>query len=172
MYACEQCNSLKSNRCPPENARADGFCFFRPDEDEYDDHFLLPDLYLTSKTNTGYYTIEALDLNRYSLRRLREIRKRLFDTQSFISGGIRALRNIHLDSIPPAMRAQVNRKIVNAQNIADELSSEIDSFLRQYAQSPLDSEDQSASIKSKERSRKLRSLKQLYPGDWHHKKKE
>src|SRR4051794_36398673 len=39
MYACDECNSRKGDRCPPESARKDGYRFFCADLDEFLDHF-------------------------------------------------------------------------------------------------------------------------------------
>jgi uncharacterized protein (TIGR02646 family) len=77
MYSCDQCNTLKGDRCPPASARADGYRFFRPDHDIYQEHFQNNGIRIESTSNVGYYSIQALDLNRLALRRLREIRERL-----------------------------------------------------------------------------------------------
>ena len=76
MYACDPCNTRKGDRYPPPAARAEGVRFFRPDEDVHSHHFELTGKRLRGKSKTGDYTIDALDLNRYMLNRLREIRIR------------------------------------------------------------------------------------------------
>jgi hypothetical protein len=77
MYSCDECNLRKGDRSPPPQARADGYRFFRPDRDLHEDHFRESARRLQGKSNVGHYSVEALDLNRLSLRRLREIRERL-----------------------------------------------------------------------------------------------
>jgi hypothetical protein len=69
MYACNQCNVLKGDRMPSAELRARGFRFFRPDTDAFSDHFEKTGLRVLKKTDVGYYTIEALDLNRQALSR-------------------------------------------------------------------------------------------------------
>ena len=77
LYACETCNNMKGDRCPPPKARADGHPFFRPDQDIYDEHFQTRNSLVESETNVGKFSIDFLELNRLSLRTLREIRARL-----------------------------------------------------------------------------------------------
>src|SRR5262245_5407599 len=64
MYACEVCNVMKGDRCPPPEARAQGHRFFRPDQDDYDEHFQVSGIRLEPKSNVGHYSIWALNLNR------------------------------------------------------------------------------------------------------------
>src|SRR6185312_7810497 len=72
MWSCEECNGLKLDLIPPKKARADGYRFFRPDEDIYEDHFEPDGFRVAPKTNVGEFTIDGVRLNRLSLRRLRD----------------------------------------------------------------------------------------------------
>ena len=76
MYCCKECNDRKGDRDPPADAQNAGFRFFRPDRDVRPEHFSVDGLSIVGETTTGDYSIDALDLNRLHLRRLRNIRRR------------------------------------------------------------------------------------------------
>ncbi len=166
MYACDECNLRKGDRTPPDTARVNGYRFFRPDQDIYSDHFEKNDRRLNSKTNVGYFSIEALDLNRLSLRRLREIRQRLTKCDRFVVEGILALRNFHIDQLPPSIKAKAVRAIHQVNTLAETLASDIDDVLRDYAQSTLIDDDVDLEAEVTERMSKLRDIEALHPGVW------
>lgn len=166
MYACDECNTRKGDRCPPDNARANGYRFFRPDVDVYQEHFGKNGIRLKHKTTVGEFTIDAIDLNRQTLRRLREIRQRLTECDRFVVEGILALRNFHIDQLPPHVKSQAVDTIRRAVKIAETMANDIDEMLRQHAKSSLDGEDEEASDRAAERASRLRNLAALYPGNW------
>jgi len=166
MYSCDECNSRKGDLCPPPDARTAGFRVFRPDHDAFGDHFEKSGLRLNSKSNTGYYSIEALDLNRALLRRLRELRERLDYCERFVAEGVAALRGFHIDQLPRGVKAQAARLIKQMVTLADKLENEIDDVLRDYARSPLDAPDPDGEKRAAERAKILSDLKIMYPGAW------
>lgn len=166
MYACDECNTLKGDRCPPSKARVDGLRFFRPDEDIYDQHFEESGRLLSHKTATGWYTIQSLELNRLSLRRIRELRERLAVCHEFVAAGIAALRKFHIDRLPKNIRSIAISRIREAQAAADRLEDDIDALLRRYARSPLIDIDPDAEKRAQERAAQARRWKALYPGKW------
>ncbi len=68
MYACTICNSFKQNVTPPACARAAGYRFFKADQDDASEHFVLEGETIRPLTNVGKLTISALNLNRPVLR--------------------------------------------------------------------------------------------------------
>jgi hypothetical protein len=166
MYACDECNIRKGDRYPPVEARNDGHRFFRPDQDIRADHFERSEIYVREKSNVGYYTIQALDLNRASLRRVRELRARLSECDQYIIEGVTALRAFPADTLPKTIRAGALRKIKEAMNVAEGLSAAIDSVLRDFAKSPLVDPDGDAKERAKERAKQLQELEAMYPGSW------
>lgn len=166
MYSCDVCNERKGDRYPPPEARKDGYRFFRPDQDIRSEHFERSDVYVKEKTNVGYYTINALDLNRKALRRLRELRSRLSQTDQYIVEGITALRQFPLDALPMPIRAQAIQKVKEAMDVADDLAEAIDSVLRDYVKSPLADPDGEAEQRAKQRAKQLQELQAMYPGAW------
>jgi hypothetical protein len=165
MYACDECNTRKGNRYPPESARKDGFRFFRPDQDIFSDHFAGQDMLLSHKSNVGSYTIDALDLNRGTLRRLRELRLRLLNCEKYATEGITALRDFRIDQLPQAIRARAQRAIKDAMSAHDELAANIDDVLRENAKSfLLDKDDDLAHAAT--RNANLKHLEGLYPESW------
>jgi 5-methylcytosine-specific restriction endonuclease McrA len=166
MYACDECNQRKGDRSPPPNARADGYRFYRPDEDFFNDHFKQHGVRVEPKSHTGEYSIEALDLNRLSLRRLRELRQRLTECHKFVAEGVLALREFSIDRLPKNIKVSALNAIRNATKIAEDLENEIDSILRDYARSSLIDDDPEQKDRAIERTVKLKQLEALHPGTW------
>jgi hypothetical protein len=168
MYACDECNLRKGDRYPPAGARVAGYRFFRPDHDFRDEHFEQSDLRLEPKTKTGQFSIEALDLNRHSLRRLRDIRDRLLGALQSVEAGVLMLRRFPIDQLPPPIRGRVIRAVRQAENTQAKIMDEVDTLLREYARSPLlDQEDVvGAEARRRERLDSLKSIEALHPGVW------
>lgn len=83
FYACNICNSFKSNQWPSDNPLTDGKGFLDPCEYDYDEHFLLNETnHLVGLTAVGAYMIEILHLNRAQLVKLRNSRDK-DDTEYF-----------------------------------------------------------------------------------------
>lgn len=166
MYSCEVCNVMKGDRCPPEKARAQGHRFFRPDEDIYDEHFRTNGIRLEHKSNVGNYSIWALHLNRLSLRKLRELRKRLMDCAPVVNESILALRRFQLDQIPPHARGLALIAIKRAEAAQNQMAEAIDDLLRGFARSALIDPDPDADAQAEERASELMKLQALFPGKW------
>jgi hypothetical protein len=165
MYACNQCNVLKGHRSPGPNERAKGYRFFRPDQDVYDQHFEMNGVRVDHKTPVGYYTKEAIDLNRLALRRLRELRKRAADCDQFVIGGVLALRQFQLDQLPRHIKGQAARSISRAITIGQEMVDSVESLLKANAQSIFIDPDTEARSRARERSSNLKQLANaLKPG--------
>jgi hypothetical protein len=166
MYACDECNLRKGDRSPPPAARADGFRFFRPDHDRYPEHFRLNGLRLEGQTHTGEYSIEAIDLNRRSLRKLRHIRQRLTDCDKLITAGVLALREFHIDQLPSHVKGSAAATIAKAITVANRMANDIDALLREHARSSLIDPDPESEKRAADRAAKLDTWKGLYPGSW------
>ena len=113
IYSCGECNLRKGDRCPPHKARPDGYRFFRPDQDAYPEHFQVRGVRVEPKSHAGEYSIEALDLNRLALRRLRDIRKRLTKCDQLVAEGVLALRKFHIDQLPSNVKALAASSIIS-----------------------------------------------------------
>jgi hypothetical protein len=166
MYSCDECNIRKGDRWPPPEARKDDHRFFRPDQDVRREHFDKGGVRLNPRTNVGVYSIHALDLNRLSLRRLREIRDRLSACTRLAEEGIMGLRRLPIDRMPPDIKGKVLSAINRAVSAEAVITGEIDSVLRQHARSPLLDPDPDADAHATERIARLRQMEALYPGKW------
>lgn len=170
MYSCDECNQRKGDRDPPPVAKAAGYRFYRPDQDYFTDHFRIgmSGIVIEAESTTGSYTIEALDLNRHMLKRIRDIRQRLVDCNNFVAEGIRALRDSPIDKLPTNMKAQAVKAIRDAMSVASKFPEEIDDLLRSYAKSELidDDPDPDAEARLKLRSDTLKGMQSLFPGSW------
>ena len=168
MYCCDECNRRKGDRCPPPDARADGFRFFLPDLDYRRDHFKRSGLRLEPMSNVGSFSIDALDLNRKLLRTLRALRERLTKCDEHIAEGILALRRFPIDRLPPRIKGGAVRYISQAINARDERANAIDQILREYARSPLIEVESGPELEARtqERQARLKNAEALYPGNW------
>jgi 5-methylcytosine-specific restriction endonuclease McrA len=167
MWSCDMCNTRKGDRTPPPNARTNGVRYFRPDFDRHKDHYESNGERLRERTSIGYFTIEALDLNRLALRRIRGLRGRLMACDRYVVAGIAALREIRVDQLPKSIaKAKVVANIQKADKVAERLADEIDELLRDFAKSPLIDDDLEADARNQESAKKLRELEVLYPGAW------
>jgi 5-methylcytosine-specific restriction endonuclease McrA len=166
MYACDECNTRKGDRSPPPDARANGIRFYRPDTDVFDDHFELSGIRLNPRTSIGDYSIEAIDLNRYQLRKLRELRQRLANCQDMVAQGVLALRRFHLDQLPTAIKLRAAGTINRAIALAESTANEIDDLLRNFARSPLIDDVDETTEHVAERNGKLNGWEAMYPGIW------
>jgi 5-methylcytosine-specific restriction endonuclease McrA len=166
MYSCDECNLRKSDIFPPDAARAQGFRFFRPDEDIHSDHFEKSGLLLGPKSNAGDYSIKALDLNRLSLRRLREIRERLTRCDQHVVAGVLGLRDFPIDQLPRSLRGTVVIARRRAELTAGKMADGIDTLLRLRARSPLVDPDPDKEERTKKRLLEMKQLEGLFPGKW------
>ena len=168
MYACDPCNTRKGDRYPPPAARAQGVRFFRPDEDVHSDHFVLTGIRLSGKSKTGEYTVEALDLNRYMLNKLREIRSRSTAAESYVTEGIAALRRFPLDRLPQQLKGRVHTAIQGITKDAVATAKKVDEILRGEAKSPLIDKDpdDDHDVREKERKERLKALESFFGGNW------
>jgi hypothetical protein len=168
MYCCVVCNTYKGDRNPPPLARRDGFRFFRPDVDDYNEHFILKDkeIVLTPLTNVGRFSIDFLELNRKSLRRLRELRDRVLEIETKVAEAMEKLQRYKIDRIPPSVRGLAVIAIREAAAVEKEFEEGIDTLLRRFARSDLLEADTEAEDRVRQRAQKSRVLRTLYPGAW------
>lgn len=169
MYCCIDCNRYKGNRWPTESLQKKGYNFFRPDRHVYGDHFERGgesgvEKVIKEKTPIGYYTINALSLNRQSLQRLRHIRDRATQCDAHVLGGLRALRTFQLDQLPPGIRGRAATQINAAIMFVSEVLNQVDAILQANGRSPLIDPEEDARSHARERAARLKQLDDLRPG--------
>lgn len=134
MWCCDQCNRIKGDEYPNDSMQQRGLRFLRPDEDDPDDHFEVQNVTdLRKKTPIGDYSIRTIRLNRHQLKKLRELRYRIYQSQQGIAQGVRALRQMRLDHFPPDIRWRVGGVKASLENQSDK--SSLEEALRQYNRS-------------------------------------
>ncbi|WP_316169438.1 hypothetical protein [Bradyrhizobium sp. SZCCHNRI1058] len=131
-----------------------------------DDHFALDGLRLKHLSPIGEFTIDFIDLNRQSLRRLRELRQRLFECEEFVRSGVYALRHAHIDRLPQELKGKVITAIARAQKLGEQIADEIDELLREFARSTLIDPDPESAERAEARKRRLKELRTIEPGKW------
>ena len=166
FWACDECNRRKGDITPPARARAAGFRGFRIDEDLAADHFELIGLLLRRSSNVGQFTIDAADLNRKSLMRLRDIRRRLVECDQFVSEGIHILKRSQIDRLPQEEKGQVFATIMRAARVAEKLADDIDELLRKAAKSDLIDPDPESAERAADRRERMKKLHGLFEGNW------
>lgn len=167
VYACDPCNTFKGHRSPPPEARAKGYRFFKPDEDVYAIHFTISGIRLEGKTPTGEFSIDALNLNRLNLRRLRGVRRQLADCDALVTEGIAALRHVPLDKYPQPVRGRILATVNRLNVAADQLATQIDDLLRENARSGMIDPDPAKEDEARARASRLKAYSALFPGIWH-----
>lgn len=166
MYSCDGCNLRKGDRSPPQVARDAGYKFYRPDNDVFGEHFRPSGIRVEPESKTGEYTIEALDLNRQSLRRVRELRSRLGLLGAQVAEGLQGLKGVKLDRLSGPLRGRALTAIRNAEHVEERLASAIDDLLESLLRSPLLDEDAEAGERAVDRSKILEQLEVMFPGSW------
>jgi hypothetical protein len=165
-WCCDECNLRKGDITPPDNARAAGYRVFRVDEEISSDHFELHGLLLKRRSNVGEFTIDVADLNRSSLRRLRDLRLRLVECDAFVSEGIAALRRSNIDRLKPDVRGRAFTAIMRTAQMAEQLADDIDDHLRMAAKSSLIDPDPESAERAADRRERMKTLKGLFEGTW------
>jgi len=166
MYACDECNLRKGDRCPPPEAREEGHRFFKADEDFRDEHFQRTGVRLNPKSLVGRYSILALDLNRISLCRLREIRERLYASERMASEGVLGLKRMRIDQLPPAIKGRAVTAIKRMEATQEKIAETIDAILADFARSDLIEADAEDNKRNLDRLNELRSVEAIYPNKW------
>lgn len=166
MYCCDQCNMRKSDLVIPKSARDDGYRFYRPDSDHFDDHFSLSNIRIEPKSPVGEWTESQLDLNRAALLKIRELRRRLVDCHELVSRGVRGLKGVKVDQIHKSVRGSAVRTIKETLDVVERLEDNLDAIMMAYARSPLLDIDEQEPERSAVRKRYLSEMKALYPGTW------
>ncbi len=166
MWCCDECNIRKGDLTPPQKARDAGYRFFRPDQDLAADHFELDGVRLKHRSSVGDFTIDYVDLNRLALRRLRDLRRRLWECEQFIQQGVFALRRSHIDILPAKLRGQVVTAIARAQRIGESIADQIDKVLREFAKSELIDPDPQSQERAEARKERLNQMQGIYEGKW------
>ena len=110
--------------------------------------------------------MEAIDLNRPHLRRLRDIRRRFAACDEFVAEGISALLNFRIDRLPPNARARALKAREQLVASVDSLKDDIDELLRERAKSGLLDPDPEAEKRFRERTAKLKGYEAIFAGNW------
>ncbi len=166
MYACQPCNTYKSDRVPSDKARAAGVRFFRPDRDKYGEHFERSDRLLEHKTPIGEFTILACFLNRGTLQKIRDVRDRLSACNEAVEASLKKIGEIRIDQLPVSIRGRALKYIRDAEEHGNKIPEKIDEFLREMAKSHLLDGDPDAEKNAAGRQKDLKHLEGLHPGRW------
>ncbi|QDZ02111.1 HNH endonuclease [Nitratireductor mangrovi] len=168
LYCCDECNTRKGARLLSEKIKNLGYRIFRPDWDQRERHFSVSELRVEGKTAIGEFTIDAVALNRSSLRRLRDLRRRLTECEEYVAGGVHSLRKFPMDGLPKEIKARAFRAVKDASSAVQGAAEEIDELLRMASKSPLDGGDSGVNdIKEdKERLKRLKAISALHPEVW------
>ena len=163
-YACGKCNGYKSDYFPNERAKSRGHRFVKVDEESPLDHVTADGDRLEPRTSVGEFNIHKLNLNRRALRRLRELRRRMYDSRIVIAHGLRSLFQKRLDDYHDhsdrhnffALRARLLRQ-------AKEHEKNVEELLRERLHAPMVDPELRNSSESKDRQRFLKEIGAIAP---------
>lgn len=162
MWCCERCNSLKGGFYPGKDALPGHCRFIKVDEEDPRDHLEPKGVRVEPKTDTGKFNEVYLDLNRNSLRRIRELRQRLWDSDKFIAFGVSEILHVKLDSIPMHLRIaliELKKKAKASSDNAEQVKQLIESLARSKNIDP----DPETAKRFKIRRQYLNDLKAIIP---------
>ena len=134
LWSCRPCNRAKDGLVPSPVHCSEGYRFFRPDCDNWGEHFVAQGALLQWRTKTGEYSVEVLRLNRQQLLRLREARRKFWGAGEAVARGLIALRGFPIDRLPKRARAHVLHLI---KVLADEDGRILDAAIRATSRSEL-----------------------------------
>lgn len=166
MWSCSRCNSFKGDVCPPAEARASGYFFYRPDTEVWTGHFEQSGFRLNARSTCGQFTIDNTELNRNDLQRMRRARAVIIETYEKLHVNLVAIKAIQLDQLPPQLRYKVSQVIREALEKGDELVGDLEKLILDHMKSPLLHVDNDSAVMRKRRQEVLKVLKQRFPGKW------
>jgi hypothetical protein len=159
-WSCEHCNRRKSavNTVPPLHY------VIRIDCEDPADHYESGEGYrLNPKTETGQHNIAVLDLDRRTLRLLREQRARLGYSREVIDQGLRTLAQVRIDLLPRHVRSTFVKFRDQIRAQAELAQSDTDDFIRERCRSPFLEPDPDQTARTRARREHLRSINALQP---------
>ncbi len=165
-WSCEICNLRKSDHVPNAALVAKGMRFFRPDFDAMGDTYEVDGVRLKPKSPVGVYTDTMLDMNREGLRELRRIRSDIEGSVDEIMEGLRALRDIPIDTLPVEVRARVVEVRGDLLQQAKEIPTDLNDLLRELCKSAYKDPDAGKAEWSKRRRTFLEEKGALSADPW------
>ena len=167
MWSCERCNSYKQDLWPPDEARQNGIRYVKLDIEDPRDHFESRGIRVVGITKAGEFTEKAIRLNRLQLRRIRQIRRKIYENGEQVLLGLHALAAKSLDRINPKFRVRflnLRKEMLAVDGEIDELIEGLS--IREWNKSPLLDKDPEVKEHTKERREYLKELQAIYPDPW------
>lgn len=163
MWSCSSCNNLKRDYYPGENEKNKDLVIIRPDEEDPSCHFELNGNILNGITKKGEFNIDWLYFNSLRLRRLRDIRRRLYESKQYIKQGVIGLSKIKLDQIDKKHRVDVLKMIEKIKKKHSELDTQDQYYreLRDCARSHLIDHDEEKKQRMTVRKKYLKNQKAI-----------
>lgn len=167
MWSCRICNRYKSDYYPDEEDLKNGYVIIRVDECDPRDQMEADaeGVMIKSKTKTGEFNIQWLDLNRKQLMRLREYRKRLSDATNYIIFGVHELLSLKFDKVAPKYRLLFEKIKRHVKDREKEVTGPMESLIRNFAHSELLDSDPEKKERQKRRRQYLKEQKAIVHED-------
>lgn len=155
VWSCARCNSLK-RRYDPGRLKKPTFFIIRRDQHDPDEHFSFSEANeIKPSTETGFYNILTMDLNREALKTVRRIRAKRSRAKQYVLNGYRGLMGLHLDQYPPEVRNQIIRAKKQAEHRVGLLSLLTGKIIQRAGRSDIISPDHGREERQKALSRYL-----------------
>jgi hypothetical protein len=163
MYSCQKCNGHKADFFPGENNIPIEYHIIRPDEENPREHYDLKDYELIEKTDLGRFNIKFLYLNRAALKRVRNLREKLWKSQNYIAYGITQLKAINIDNLPDDLKKALFKYKFDLLEQQKQSIQTIDKFLELFARSELIDPDPDNNKSIEARKKYLKEIKAIIP---------
>lgn len=163
MWGCARCNRNKTNYFPNATQTQMGYVIIRVDQDDPRRHYQLNGEELKDLTPTGNFNILMLNLNCLEHKRLRRLRKRLWNAQCIIANGIVGLFDLRLDELPQKIRPHLQRLREQTAEDLTGLEDDLGAIIRALSHSELLDPDPDHEATIRIRKQYLDSIKAITP---------
>jgi hypothetical protein len=157
MYACGVCNREKGDY--NSDVLDEHLQVFKIDAEDPAGHFELDDVRLRSLTKRAEFNEDLLRLNRLALRRIRAVRRDLWESREAVANGLRRILRLARDDLSREQRMEVARLQARLRRDAGRLNATLEELIRSAARSPVvDPDPSKGSKRFAEYLRKQRAL--------------
>jgi hypothetical protein len=160
-WSCRPCNKRKDSFWPAAPIQAAGHYVVRVDCEDPRDHIeknSSEEDCISHKTTTGLTNINLLDLNAARLRKIRSIRRRFSQADSYVTDGLRRLSSARIDQLSPEERILVAKTQETLRTASRQVTEMLSELVRQYNRSELIDVDLGQDKRIKERYQYLKSI--------------
>lgn len=161
LYCCAPCNGNKLDFYPGKD-KFPAFCrLLRPDEDNFSNHFSLNGLMIEPLTEEGKFTAKMLRLNGLRMRKIRELREKVYEMKEITKIGLRALKSIPFDGLSETLKNKMMKLLAALNEQRRTVNQVVIEFAKRESESLVLSEHKEDVASKEERRKYLESIKAI-----------